>query len=317
MEWTHAGEAPPTTPYPAYARVLAAVVALAVTLFTADVALALLARGLGLTAAAAVLGALPLLALFALYAIAPRALTAGVKRVAPGVDLADEGAFFAVALLATALYAIYGLSVLIESALFIEAPGASPLGGEVTLSSDALLMGLVLNGVLLLAPPLAWIVFVNRRRVDEVPAALDLTTRKLGVSLALGAGTAVAVIVAFALVVTALLAAGVVLPENEQAVAIARALSIPAALAVAVGSSVTEEVFYRGFLLKRVGILAQAALFAVAHVSYGNLVQLVVTFALGVVFALLVRRTGNLMAPIAAHFTFNAIMLLAERFATT
>ena len=75
---------------------------------------------------------------------------------------------------------------------------------------------------------------------------------------------------------------------------------------------VAEEIFFRGVAYNAwerergawVAVVGSAALFAAIHSS---LFALVPIFALGVILALLYRRTGSLAANIALHAGFNAI----------
>lgn len=73
-----------------------------------------------------------------------------------------------------------------------------------------------------------------------------------------------------------------------------------------------EEILFRGIAYKalrerghpRLALVASSVLFGLIHVNLMTLVPLTV---LGIVFALLYERTGNLLAPVAAHSLFNAI----------
>lgn len=77
-----------------------------------------------------------------------------------------------------------------------------------------------------------------------------------------------------------------------------------------------EEMFFRGVLYTtikqrgypRMAFWGTAALFAVIHFNLAGLLPL---FFLAVVFTWLYERTGNLLAPITAHFAFNAINFVA------
>jgi uncharacterized protein len=82
-----------------------------------------------------------------------------------------------------------------------------------------------------------------------------------------------------------------------------------------------EEMFFRGFLFHglwgRIGFWPAAVgsglLFSLIHVSSGDLIGLVVPFAIiGTLFAWLVKRTGSLWNAIAVHFLFNAVGVTAN-----
>lgn len=86
-------------------------------------------------------------------------------------------------------------------------------------------------------------------------------------------------------------------------------------LAVIFGAPLAEEIFFRGFLfggLRRylslpLAALATGVLFALTHGDPG----LVIPFTMvGAILAFTYERSGTLLAPIAVHFTFNAVSFL-------
>ena len=78
---------------------------------------------------------------------------------------------------------------------------------------------------------------------------------------------------------------------------------------------VLEELLFRGVLFSGLtkimpiwpAILLSGLVFAVIHVNAATLIPL---WFLGCAFAWLYARTGTLLAPMAAHFTFNAVNLI-------
>lgn len=72
-------------------------------------------------------------------------------------------------------------------------------------------------------------------------------------------------------------------------------------------AAVGEEVFFRGAMQPALGIVPTAVIFGLAHVAWGRksipwpLQAMVMGFAFGGLF----WATGNLIAPIVAHFTIN------------
>jgi sodium transport system permease protein len=83
-------------------------------------------------------------------------------------------------------------------------------------------------------------------------------------------------------------------------------------LVVAVTPAICEETFFRGFVLnglRRLGAVPaigiSALLFGIAHAS---IYRLLPTFFLGIVFGLIVWRTGSLLCSIVAHALNNGLM---------
>jgi membrane protease YdiL (CAAX protease family) len=72
----------------------------------------------------------------------------------------------------------------------------------------------------------------------------------------------------------------------------------------------TEEVFFRGFLVNRIGILQSTALFAVLHIFYGSLAEVVGAFILGLILAYGFKKSQNIFPLIGAHLLYNIFALL-------
>jgi membrane protease YdiL (CAAX protease family) len=79
-----------------------------------------------------------------------------------------------------------------------------------------------------------------------------------------------------------------------------------------------EELIFRGMLYRRIalykgetaGILISALAFGFYHY---NLVQMIFAFVLGVLFALLYRRSQTLLVPILCHAAVNALEIARDR----
>ena len=82
-------------------------------------------------------------------------------------------------------------------------------------------------------------------------------------------------------------------------------------LILALASSIGEELLFRGALQPWLGVWLQALVFALLHVGPGKrfLPWTASAFVLGVAFGWLAEWTGNLGAPIAAHFAINFLNL--------
>ena len=75
-----------------------------------------------------------------------------------------------------------------------------------------------------------------------------------------------------------------------------------------------EEVFFRGYVLRRIagpggvaaGLAVSSVLFALVHFNASGLL---VYLAVGLVFGLVYLRTASLVAPVTAHVTYNGLVL--------
>ncbi len=81
-------------------------------------------------------------------------------------------------------------------------------------------------------------------------------------------------------------------------------------LTVIAAAMTIEEVFFRAFLQRRLGLWLSSLLFAIAHFSYGLPYLVVAVLTISLIIGTLFRRTGNLVPCIIAHGVFDAIQLL-------
>ncbi|MEA3189921.1 MAG: protease family protein [Thermoplasmata archaeon] len=112
-------------------------------------------------------------------------------------------------------------------------------------------------------------------------------------------------------------------PVKDQLV---EAMTWPLVVAVATAAAVGEEVFFRGWMIRRLeeagarrGLSLRGAqvlavgvsslLFGLAHFGYGTPLQVILPGALGVLFGAIVVRGGSLWTVIVAHFVYDFVAL--------
>ena len=71
-----------------------------------------------------------------------------------------------------------------------------------------------------------------------------------------------------------------------------------------------EEWFFRGFLTPRVGAIFSSIIFAIGHLSYGSIIEVLGAFVLGVFLAKSYEKTKNLWPNIIAHGLYNFTIYL-------
>lgn len=78
-------------------------------------------------------------------------------------------------------------------------------------------------------------------------------------------------------------------------------------------SSLGEELIFRGILLPYIGIMGSSALFGLVHVVPRKRLWLWSVYATvaGLVFGVMAKETGGIIAPLVAHFVVNLTGLLA------
>ncbi len=84
---------------------------------------------------------------------------------------------------------------------------------------------------------------------------------------------------------------------------------IPLFLMIVILRVISEEIFFRGFLVEKIGIVASSGVFALFHIGYGSIAEIIGAFALGLILAKAFQLNKNLYPNILAHAAYNAIAL--------
>ncbi|PKB80865.1 MAG: hypothetical protein BZY88_07560 [SAR202 cluster bacterium Io17-Chloro-G9] len=108
-------------------------------------------------------------------------------------------------------------------------------------------------------------------------------------------------------------------PEIQGDIVFTGLASLMSFFAIAVWTPITEEIFFRGFIIAgltpRLGpwwaMAVSAAIFSAFHLNLGVMVPI---FATGLILALLYHRTGSLWPGIAAHVGQNTLALLGAMY---
>ena len=72
---------------------------------------------------------------------------------------------------------------------------------------------------------------------------------------------------------------------------------------------ISEEIFFRGFLVNELGVIGSSAIFALFHIGYGSIAEMIGVFVLGLVLAKAFELNKNLYPNILAHLAYNLIVI--------
>ncbi|SDW88023.1 CPBP family intramembrane glutamic endopeptidase [Flavobacterium degerlachei] len=95
--------------------------------------------------------------------------------------------------------------------------------------------------------------------------------------------------------------------------------NLPLILFTSITAGVTEEFFFRGYLIPRLeillknthwAILISSIIFGLIHYSYGTLIQIIAPFIIGLVLALHYQKYRSITIIIICHFLWDLIVLL-------
>ncbi|MDG6218745.1 MAG: CPBP family intramembrane metalloprotease [Candidatus Thermoplasmatota archaeon] len=188
-----------------------------------------------------------------------------------------------------------------------------PEGLKIIFEILTLLIQLTLVIFLFVIVPFAWYKLVNNYSLSEIFEAIRLKREKLDIAFVYGFVTAaitLGIVMIFGFLVTIL---GFDLSDASNIKDIEKIFSTPVTLVLITLQPITEEIFYRGFLLEKieklssptVAVVITAVLFGLAHLSIGNVYPAFLTAVAGIILAILVIKTKNLTAAIIAHILFN------------
>lgn len=71
-----------------------------------------------------------------------------------------------------------------------------------------------------------------------------------------------------------------------------------------------EELFFRGFLVQKIGVFGSSAAFALAHALYGSYTEIIGAFLLGWWLAVAFKRYNSIWANYIAHVLYNLLALM-------
>jgi len=118
--------------------------------------------------------------------------------------------------------------------------------------------------------------------------------------------------ISIALVIGLLLAASGLIPKNPQPspmIGWMAALPLWKKATIVCSAMTIEEAFFRGWLQKRIGLIASTTLFALAHSGLGQPLLLIGVAVISLVIGFTFYRTKNLIPGVIAHGIFDAVQL--------
>jgi membrane protease YdiL (CAAX protease family) len=150
-------------------------------------------------------------------------------------------------------------------------------------------------------PPLGE--FLNLRRGDSGEMVM--------IGFAVGVGGWIFTIIVALLVAAILTASGLMpkAPAPSPMIAWMAALPLWKKMVIVASAMTVEEAFFRGWLQKRIGLLASTILFALAHSGLGQPLLLIGVTVISLIIGFTFYRTKNLLPGIVAHGVFDAVQL--------
>jgi membrane protease YdiL (CAAX protease family) len=208
-----------------------------------------------------------------------------------------------------AAYAWLGLFLLILGLLITASSLRPPTAKDLEHVS---FYSLFLLHIILIVFLFGWWLLTGRPRLSQF---LNLHRERAGElvmgGFAIGVGGWVITIV-MAVIISAIISASGLMskpPEPPPMIGWLAALPMWKKATVVLSAMTVEEAFFRGWLQKRVGLIASTVLFALAHAGLGQPLLLIGVTIISLVIGFAFYRTKNLIPGVIAHGVFDAIQL--------
>lgn len=105
--------------------------------------------------------------------------------------------------------------------------------------------------------------------------------------------------------------AAILLNFNDQAKVSEKINALPLAvlLFAVIGAPLTEELFFRAFLVPRAGVILSAVIFGLMHFAYGSVVEVLGAVVIGLILGASFKFTKSATPCMLAHMIYNAISI--------
>lgn len=178
-------------------------------------------------------------------------------------------------------------------------------------------ISILFNQLILIIPfilvPITYMVLVNQ---DDYKKVLGLKKEGLVKNFFIGVGVGFLILFAVGIVNLILIQLFGLSQENMALSQIAR-LGPFFALFISLTAGISEEVFFRGFLQDKLGIIIASFLFAITHAAYGIVIQITGPFVFGLIVGFAYKKTETIITPIIAHITLNLVVLFSTIYSLT
>ena len=191
---------------------------------------------------------------------------------------------------------------------------------KIEINDQILLASSIITVLILTGTPLVWYIFVNKASLKEIITYhLGFRKEKIDKAILWGITSAVSMLIIVIIISNILSTFFDVNPDDLQNVKdLAKNVSLSTLLFIILIQSISEEIFFRGFLLEKIkglsgektAILTTAILFGIAHLSYGKIYLALMPAIMGVILGFTVVKTKNLFSTVTAHILFNLTSLI-------
>lgn len=71
-----------------------------------------------------------------------------------------------------------------------------------------------------------------------------------------------------------------------------------------------EELFFRAFLIRKIGVIGATIIFTIFHIGYGSIAQIIGVFLLGLILAYWFKKNESILQNYLGHLFYNLLAIL-------
>ena len=113
----------------------------------------------------------------------------------------------------------------------------------------------------------------------------------------------------FAMLAVGLLLALLGVTDSWKVAQLVRSQGLPVLLLAVTLVPIAEELFFRGYLQKKTGVILASIVFAALHYGYGSIAEIAGAFVASLILGYGLRKANDLHACILAHACYNALSI--------
>jgi membrane protease YdiL (CAAX protease family) len=161
--------------------------------------------------------------------------------------------------------------------------------------------------------PFAWYYFVNDSGFKDFKSRIKLIGHDIDKAFIWGVLSAILIFIIIFIIEVMLIAGGIEQQDLSNMPDLQRLFSWPVMFFLIAVQPIGEEIYFRGFLYDKIeryagwpiAVVITAVLFAIAHMSYGKIIPVIMIFFMGLVLGYIVYKSRSLYSSIIAHVVFN------------
>jgi hypothetical protein len=184
---------------------------------------------------------------------------------------------------------------------------------EIEITESVLIFSSIITVMIFIITPLIWYLLVNGFNFKQILTAMKIKFERIDEAFLWGVISAIVMFLIVMALGYLLYYLGVDSENLSNIEDLAGNISIFSMVFIIVVQSISEEIFFRGFLLEKIesfagsiiAIFTTAVLFGLAHMAYGKVYPVIMPMMMGIILGYVVIRTKNLYAAIIGHMLFN------------